>query len=145
MIKAGGILELSDFAGICDFSRFAHLPCAAHDHAIAISSDQHLMVAQYAVGSNVLLPPRISVEYPKDAVDRISTLVWLEENIIVCGFESGAIQAYDEQGNLVFQFIGPNSSVNSVKTSLEGADTVLWFLFEEGMIVGVSVLIHLRC
>lgn len=141
MNHSGGVIDLKDFQNNYDFERFKFQPCAAQSNALALATDHYLMIANLTASSSSE-PSKTTIKFNKYEDDRISVTVWLEENIIVCGFESGLVQGFDQYGQFVFQFNGPQSSVSSVKTTIEGRDIVLWILFENALLVGVSISVN---
>lgn len=172
-MKPGRVIRLGDFSSdIYDFERFGTQPVAVQEHVLAMSSHSHLLMAhlggvldsisspssssfslsssESALISNnpsVIEQPvisRVAIEYlNKDLDDRINTIAWVTTDVVACGFESGLVQGYRENGDKLFQFRGPvESCVSSIKVFVEGqGEEVLWILFEKGTIVGVSIIL----
>lgn len=160
-MKPGAVMRMGDFQNNYDFERFGTQPVAVQEHVVAMSTHSHLLMAHLGgvlevstTGSNngeethatnaVLEQPvigRVAIEYTnKDPDDRVNTIAWITPHVIACGFESGLVQGYAENGDRLFQFRGQTEScVASLKTTTEGPnhDDVLWILFESGQLVAV--------
>lgn len=89
-------------------------------------------------------------EFP-DTSSRISSLLWLTEDVICIGFESGLLLGYsiphdekpttsnsDNKITELFQFKGGNSIISSLRLFEDRGVRKLWILYEEGLLLMVS-------
>lgn len=85
-----------------------------------------------------------SLEF-SDSSSRISTLLWLTDEVICVGFESGLLQGFSitngSNGKIseIFQFKGGNSIVSSLKLFEDRGTRKLWILYEEGLLLMVRI------
>jgi hypothetical protein len=136
-MKAGAIVDIQNFGEYLDYERFSWQQCSANENSIAISTNSHLLLT-YLGGIERNSKSCTIVEF-KNSGDRISVMKWIDENVIICGFESGLVLGFDEEGSQLFEFLGSESSVQSIKLSLENREAVLWILHENALLIGVRL------
>lgn len=156
---------------IIDLERFKFYQTGLYGDSFAIGTDSHLIVNTINLPNNgqndpnSLYPERLSgginnsvedgdnasVEGLKvtefaDSSSRISSLLWLNDEVICLGFESGLLIGYSTSagnGNNklteLFQFKGSNSIVSSLKLFEDRGVRKLWILYEEGLLLMVTI------
>jgi hypothetical protein len=113
---------------------------------IAIVTTNKLVITQGFMGKRTSLdwetPSQTIVEFDEE-YGRASALKCLSSDVVCVGFENGSIACFLCDGTCIFEFHGHPSQVQALRVSNKelypGMGIGLWILFEEGMLMTVSI------
>ena len=154
-------------ADLVDLERFKSYYSALYADSLAICTDGRFLVSKVNLPSSIRSNPIFgderdstaneppgngpiqSIEFA-DSQSRVSVMVWLKEDVLCVGFESGLVQGYSigvsdgkgtTQSKELFEFLGDNSMVVSIRLFEERGTRKLWILYEEGLMIMVRITV----
>lgn len=136
--------DLKDFSEYLDLSRFQFLYVAVNCGIIAIASNKYLILANGTSGDNQYSDIRSVLEF-REHSGTATCVVWMTDDVLCVGFDTGYILCFSTAGEELFEYRGSKSCVQSLKifNNINGKAPGLWILYESGYLVYVSASLFL--